>query len=86
VTSGPAGATRDKNDDARSRGHSPSNVSHHLKGIHFPATKDTLLKVAKENGAERDILDMIEDMPDMEFENIADVMKAYGEADREGED
>jgi hypothetical protein len=63
-------------------GHSPSNVSHHLKGIEFPASKDTLLEVAKENGAERDVLDMIEDMPDMEFETMADVMKAYGEADR----
>ena len=64
-------------------GHSPSNVSHHLKGIDFPAKKDTLLEVAKENGAEKDILDMIEDMPDQEFENMADVMKAYGEADRQ---
>ncbi|ARN79760.1 DUF2795 domain-containing protein [Methylocystis bryophila] len=63
-------------------GVSPANVTHHLSGVNFPARKQDLVKKAKANGADRDILEMIEDMPDMDFENMADVMKAYGEADR----
>lgn len=66
-------------------GHSPSNVAHSLKGIDFPANRDGLLRAAKENGAENDVLDMIEAMPDDDYENMADVMKAYGEAGSGGE-
>ena len=63
-------------------GHSPANVSHHLKGIGFPASKDDLLRKAKDNGADQDVLEVIEAMPDADFETMADVMKAYGEADK----
>jgi hypothetical protein len=63
-------------------GHSPANVSHFLKGIDFPANKDDLTRQAKRNGAEPAVLEVIEAMPDDDtFEDMADVMKAYGEAD-----
>ena len=35
-------------------GHSVSNVTHHLKGIHFPAGKQALLRQARQNGAAQD--------------------------------
>ncbi len=38
------------------------------------------------NGAAQDILDVIEGMPDIVFENMAEVMKAYPEADRDKRD
>ena len=63
-------------------GHSPANVTHHLKGIHLPAKKQDLLKQAQMNGAERDVMDVLNGMPDEEFASIADVMKAVGEAER----
>lgn len=61
-------------------GKSPANISHHLKGIDFPANKQDLIQQAEKNGAKDDILDVIDNMPDNKFENMADVMKAYGEA------
>ena len=64
-------------------GHSPANVTHYLKGVHFPARKQDLLRLAKDNGAERDVMDVLESMPDEEFVSVAEIMKAYGEADRE---
>ena len=62
-------------------GHSPANVSHHLKGIDFPATKQDLMRQARNNGADRAVLEVIEAMPDADYESMADVMKGYGEAD-----
>jgi hypothetical protein len=62
-------------------GHSPANVSHHLKGLDFPARKQDLMRQARENGADRAVLEVIEAMPEGEYESMADVMKGYGEAD-----
>ncbi|WP_349616339.1 DUF2795 domain-containing protein [Azotobacter salinestris] len=59
-------------------GHSPSNISHHLKGIDFPAQKNDLLKQAEQNGADEEVLDTLKRMPDERYESMADVMKGYG--------
>lgn len=61
-------------------GESPANVSFHLKGMDFPAGKQELMQQAKENGAPSEVLGVIERMPDNDFQNMADVMKAYGDA------
>jgi len=61
-------------------GHSPSNVAHFLRGIDFPAGRDALRRQAEQNGAEPAVLEMIGDMPDEDFESMADVMSAYGDA------
>jgi hypothetical protein len=63
-------------------GHSPSNVSMHLRGIDFPAHKQDLINQARKNGAGRDVLEVIDSMQEHDFQNMADVMKAYGEANR----
>jgi len=64
-------------------GHSPAIVTHHLKGMHFPASKDDLLDRARDNGAGQDVLEVLESFPEgEEFETLADVMKAYGESDQ----
>jgi hypothetical protein len=64
-------------------GKSPANISLHLKGIDFPAQKQDLVQHANKNGAPSEVLDVIKQMPDDEFENMADVMKAYGEVERD---
>lgn len=51
-------------------GHSPANVTHHLSGVNFPASKQDLVKKAKANGVDRDILAIIQHMPDMKFESM----------------
>lgn len=60
-------------------GHSPANITHHLKGIDFPANKQDLFQTAQENGADEDILEVLDTMPDVDYESMADVMKAYGD-------
>src|ERR1700687_124540 len=62
-------------------GHSPSNVAAHLRGIQFPATKRDLLRQARENDPDQAVLEVIQAMPDEEFRTMADVMRAYSEAD-----
>jgi hypothetical protein len=66
-------------------GHSPANVSHFLKGIDFLAHQQDLLKQAKRNGAEPAVIEVIEALPDEEFDSMADVMKAYSETDHAGQ-
>ena len=39
------------------------------------------MRQARENGADRAVLEVIEAMPDEDYESMADVMKGYGEAD-----
>ena len=63
-------------------GHSPANVSHHLKGIGFPASKRDLIQHARRNGAEGAVLEVLEAFPEDEFGSMAEVVKAYGEADQ----
>ena len=59
------------------------NVTHHLKGAHFPASRDSLLERARNNGAGQDMLEVLEFFPrHEEFETLADVMKAYGDSDQ----
>ncbi|MBD3736074.1 hypothetical protein AUR59_010590 [Stutzerimonas balearica] len=61
-------------------GESPANVATYLKGIDYPANKQDLLRHARQNGAEQDVVDVLERMPEQQYGNMADVMKGYGEA------
>ena len=59
------------------------NVTRHLEGMHFPASKEDVLLRARDNGAGQDVLEVLESFPeDEEFETLADVIKAYGESDQ----
>ncbi|EQM74998.1 DUF2795 domain-containing protein [Stutzerimonas stutzeri] len=60
-------------------GESPANVTTFLKGIDYPARKEQLVKHAQQNGAESSVIDVLQNMPDQEYDNMADVMKGYGE-------
>jgi hypothetical protein len=63
-------------------GHSPSNVTQHLKRINIPGKKPDLENQATENGAPQDILEALEDLPDFTNNRVADVMKALGDEER----
>jgi hypothetical protein len=60
-------------------GQSPSNVQTFLKGVSYPAKKDDLLKAAKNNGAPREIVDILKGLSAEEFGGPQEVMKGYGE-------
>jgi hypothetical protein len=59
--------------------HSPAAVTHHLKGMHFPASREELLDHAKKSGAGQEVLSEIEHMKGQHFATMADVMKAFGQ-------
>jgi len=63
----------------RGGGHSPANVTKHLKGIGFPAKKQDLLKHAKKAGADQEVLQELQGFADQEYNSMADVMKAFGQ-------
>ncbi|MDO0944449.1 MULTISPECIES: DUF2795 domain-containing protein [Chromohalobacter] len=62
-------------------GQSPANVTHHLKGMDFPASRSDIERQAKENGADEDVMDIIRKMPDQEYDSMADVTKGVGDVE-----
>jgi len=62
-------------------GESPANVNFYLKGMDFPAGREDLVRQAQQNDAPPEVLDVIKRMPDRRFQNMANVMEAYGEAE-----
>jgi hypothetical protein len=60
-------------------GHSPSNVTKYLKGIDFPAHVDDLVKQAKKNDADQEVIDELKNLPDEEYHSVAEIMKGYGQ-------
>jgi hypothetical protein len=58
-------------------GQSPSNVQSYLAGVGYPATKQDLVKTARQNDAPKDILQILEGLDQDEFGGPQEVMKAY---------
>jgi hypothetical protein len=56
----------------------PIQIQKYLKGINYPASKRDLLENAEREGAEADVRETLEQLPDQEYENPADVSKALG--------
>ena len=64
-------------------GPSAANITHHLQGAHFPASKRDLILRARDKGAGQDALELLESFPeDAEFESLADVTRAYEASDQ----
>jgi len=58
---------------------SVAEITKSLKGINFPVGKDDLIQHARDNGADEEIIEMIEEMPDDEYGSMSDVMSAFGD-------
>lgn len=54
----------------------PIEMEKYLKGVDYPASKEDLLESAKRNGAEQQICEVIQSLPDRCFEKPTDVTKA----------
>lgn len=65
-------------------GHSPANLTTHLKGIHFPADKQAIVRQAKSNKAPREVMEEIEAMPEQDYASVAEIMKAFGKTHDSG--
>jgi hypothetical protein len=60
-------------------------VTKALKGMHFPAEKDDLLQYAQDHGASQPVVEFMQEMPEDEYDSMADVMHAFGEANEKDE-
>lgn len=59
------------------------DITKSLKGVDFPAEKEDLIEYARDNGADEDVIHMMEEMPEEEYGSMSDVMSAFGEAKSE---
>ncbi len=58
----------------------PVEIQKHLKGVDYPASKEELIEHAREQGADKQLISLLEQLPeDEEYENPADLNKALGE-------
>jgi hypothetical protein len=60
----------------------PAEVEKCLKGINYPAKKEDLIKHAQQHGANQDVIEVLKEMRDQDFNSPIDVSKAVGEIDR----
>lgn len=58
---------------------SAAELEKYLKGIDFPASKEDLLKKARDNNAPSEVIDMINALTEDRFNSPIDVSKAFGE-------
>lgn len=56
----------------------PISIQKHLKGMDYPAKKDELIAHAKKHGADKDVMETLEQIADDEYETPAQVSKAIG--------
>jgi len=59
---------------------SPANIAQQLQGVDFPASKEDLVRQARDKHAELSVLDALENIPEQEYRNISDVMKGLKRA------
>ncbi|MBD2625452.1 DUF2795 domain-containing protein [Trichormus variabilis] len=58
----------------------PVELQKHLKGVDYPANKEELIEHAREQGADKQLLSLLEQLPeDEEYENPTELNKAIGE-------
>ncbi len=56
---------------------SPVEVQKTLKNIDYPVMKQDLIEHAKKHGASSDVLEDLENLPEKEYTNAADVSKEF---------
>lgn len=55
------------------------DISRNLSGIDFPADKQELVRHAREKNANQEVIDILQKMPERQYNNMADVEHAFGE-------
>ncbi len=62
-------------------GRSPANIARSLKGIDFPVGKRDLVEHARKNNADQEVIEVLQQLPDREYGNMADVEKGVGKVE-----
>ncbi|WP_413171179.1 DUF2795 domain-containing protein [Anabaena azotica] len=55
------------------------DISRSLSGIDFPANKQKLVNHARDNKANQEIIQILQEMPEREYDNMADVEHEFGQ-------
>jgi hypothetical protein len=63
------------------RGRSPSNVLNFLQGLNFPCDKAELVHYAEDKEAPDEVIVLLDNLPDQEFDNMSDVISAIGQVE-----
>ncbi|SAL40830.1 hypothetical protein AWB64_04333 [Caballeronia sordidicola] len=53
----------------------PDDVERALKGVEFPANKEHVLRVAKQNGADGEVIAILEKINDHHFDSTAAILR-----------
>ncbi|HZR40158.1 MAG TPA: DUF2795 domain-containing protein [Ktedonobacteraceae bacterium] len=61
----------------------PIQMEKYLKGVDYPASKADLIKHAQQQGADEQVREVLNQLPDQRFTSPADVSKAVGTIDRD---
>ncbi len=57
----------------------PIQIQKHLKGVDYPASKQELIEHAQQQDADENVLSLLDQLPEQEFETPAEVSKAIGD-------
>lgn len=55
----------------------PIQIQKYLKGVDYPTDKQTLIKTARQQGADESVCASLDQLPDEEFQTPADVSAAF---------
>ena len=64
------------------KGHSVTDLTHAIKGIELPASKADVVKRAEANGADAEIVKILQGMADGQYETVADITRGAGNSSR----
>lgn len=56
----------------------PMTIQRYLRSVDYPCSKDELVEKAKEAGADEEVIETLEEMPDEIFESPTDVAQSIG--------
>ncbi len=56
----------------------PVQVQKFLKGVDYPADKNELIQAAKDEGADENVISMLESLPEEQYQTPADLSQAIG--------
>ena len=57
----------------------PIQVQKYLSGMDYPADRDEIIDHAKDQGADNDIVQILQQLPEQDYKTAADVSKAIGQ-------
>lgn len=57
----------------------PIQVQKFLKGVNYPATRQDLVATARREGADRNVIETLERIPDRSYAKPTEVAKAIGQ-------